>query len=102
MKDVGWMVHTILEGPVEMRECFGTAAETHTLAEVISTLFAVITMIAHDTSFDCDSLAWYKVFDSGPDGGYYSSCFVAQHERSSKGVFAVPTMQVVMYCMIAV
>jgi hypothetical protein len=100
MKDVGWVVHTILEGSIEMRKCFSTAAETHTLAEVISTLFAVITMITHDTGFDCDSLAWYKIFDSGAHSGYYSSCFVTQHERGLKGVFAVPTMQVVMYYMI--
>jgi hypothetical protein len=32
MKDVRWVIHTILKGPVEMRKGFGAAAEPHTLA----------------------------------------------------------------------
>lgn len=91
------VIHTILEGPVEMREGFGTTTKAHALAEVISTLFAVITVITHNTGFDCDSLAWYKIFDSGTDSGHYTSRFVTEHEWSLDSEIAVPTMQVVMY-----
>jgi hypothetical protein len=97
MKDVCWVVHTTLEGPVEMWEGPGTAAEAHALAKVIPTLFAVITMITHDASFDCDPLAWHKIFDPRADSCDNAPCFVTQHERSLENVVSVPAMEIVMY-----
>jgi hypothetical protein len=100
MKDVCGMVHTILKGPVEMREGASAAAEPHTLAKVISTLFAVIAVIAHDTSFNCDPLAWYKIFHAGTDSGHYAPRFVTQHEWRLYREVAIPPIQIVMYCML--
>jgi len=97
MKDMCWMVHAILEGPIKVREGFGAAAEAHILAKVISTFFAVITMITHDTGFNGDSLAWYKIFDPGTDSGHYATSFVTKHERRSESEITVPPVQIIMY-----
>ena len=49
-------------------------------------------MITHDTGFDSDSLACYKIFDSGTDSGDYAPCFVTEHEWCLESVVAVLTM----------
>jgi len=97
MKDICRVVHTTLEGPVEMWESFCTAAEAHRFAKVIPALFAVITMITHDASFDCDSLAWHEMFNSRTDSCHDAPCFVTQHEWCLESKVAVPAMQIVMY-----
>lgn len=76
---MGRMIHTALESAVQVGEGLGAAAETHTLAKVISTLFAVIAMIAHDASFDSDTLAWDEIFNPWTDSGYYAPCLMTEY-----------------------
>lgn len=64
MEDVGGVVHILLEGAIEMGECLSTAGEPETLAEVVTTLGAVSTVITHNTGLDGYSLADYKVLDT--------------------------------------
>lgn len=70
------MIHTVLESSVEMWKSFSAATEAHTLAQVISPPFTVITMITHNTSFDRNSLAGYKIFDASTDSSHDTPCFV--------------------------
>lgn len=76
MENVCGVVHTVLEGTVEMGEGFGTAAEPHALAEVVATLFAVVAVVAHDAGLDGYSLTDHNVFDARAYGGDDSTCFV--------------------------
>lgn len=80
MKNMGRVVHTILECSIQVRERFGAAAEAHALAQVIPPVFAVIAVITHDTGLDSNALARHKIFNSRADSGYYPCCFMAKYE----------------------
>jgi hypothetical protein len=82
MKNMCWVVHAILEGPVQVRERFGTAAEAHPLAEVIPSIFAVITVITHNPCLDGNTLAGYKIFDPRTNSGYYACRLMTEDEWS--------------------
>lgn len=98
MEDVSGVVHTVLEGAVEMGEGLCAAAEAHALAEVIATLFAITTVIAHDTSLDGDSLAHHEVLDTGAYGRDDAACFVTQDQGRLQHVVAISAVHVVMHC----
>lgn len=92
------VVHTVLEGPVEMGEGFGTAAEAHAFAEVVTTLFAVVAVIAHHAGLDGDTLANNNVFDAWAYSGDDAACFVAQHHGCLHGKVPVAAMEIVVDC----
>lgn len=72
------VVHPLLQGSIEMREGLCAAGEPETFAEVVSTAGAVIAIVAHDTSFDGDALAYVETADAWTDGGDDAGSFVAE------------------------
>jgi hypothetical protein len=77
-------------------KCFGTAAEAHALAEIIPPTFAVITVITHDTSLDCDALARHEIFDPRTDSGYYTCCLMTEYEWCLYREVTIPALQIIM------
>lgn len=98
MQDMCGVVEFMLEGPVQVREGFGAAAEAEGLAEIVATLGAVVARVAHDSSLDCDALAYGEAIDTFADRGDDACCFMAEDERRLKGKVAVSTMDVVVNC----
>lgn len=96
MEDVSWVVHVLLEGPIKMGEGFGATRESETLAEVVTTLGAVATIITHNASLDRYSLADYQVLDTGTNSGNDASGFVTEDQGRLEGEVAVPAMHIIM------
>jgi hypothetical protein len=96
MENMGWMLNAILKGAVGVGERFSAAAEPQAFTEIVTSFCAVITVIAHDTSLDSDSLAWKKIFDTWADGSNDSGCFVAKNERCLESKVAIFTVHVIM------
>lgn len=97
MQKVCRVAHAVLKGPVQVRERFGRAAETHALAEVVPALVAVVTVAAHDPALDRDALADTKTRDLRAKGGNGPSSFMAEHEGLLDGKVTVPTMEIVVH-----
>ena len=89
------MVHAFLECSIEVGESLGRAGESHSFAEVIAALLALVAVAAHDAALDCDALAESEVGDSGAEGGDDPGSFVAEDERGADGKVAVATVCVV-------
>ena len=96
MEDVGWVVHVLLEGSIEMGEGLGATSEAETLAEVVTTLGAEATVVAHDTGLDGYSLANHEVLDTRTNRGHDASGFVTEDQGRLKGEVAVPAVDIVM------
>lgn len=97
MKHVDGMVHDVLQCTVEMGKGFGAAGETERLAEVVSTGFAIIAIVAHDACLNGDPLAWGQ---RGYPWGYrrhYPGGFMAKNERGAKCKVAVSTVHVIVH-----
>ena len=90
------MVHVLLEGAIEVGESFGATGEPETLAEVITTLRAEATVVAHDAGFDGYSLADHEVLNARTDGGYDAGGFVTEDHGCLEGKVAVPAMDIIM------
>ena len=97
MKDVGRVIHFFLQSAIEVRKSLCTAAEPQGLAEVVAPFCAIAAVLAHDASFDGDSLSRNEIFDSGAHGRDDSRSFVAEDERSLQGKVAVPSMQEIVH-----
>jgi len=93
---VGWVVHVLLEGSIKVGEGLGAASEAETLAEVVTTLGAEATVVAHNTSLDGYSLADHEVPNTGTNRGHDASGFVAENQGCLKGKVAVPAMDIIM------
>ena len=78
MEDVGWVVHILLEGSIEMGEGLRATSESETLAEVVTTLGAKATVVAHDAGLDSYSLANHEILNIGTNRGHDASGFVTK------------------------
>lgn len=78
-----------------MRERFSAAAETHAFTEVVTTLFAIVTVVTHDASLDGYTLSWNEVFDASTYCGDDTGCLVTQDERGLDSKVAIPTTEVI-------
>ena len=57
VQDVSRVIHSALQGTVDMREGGSTTAEAHGLAEVIAAISTKTTVTAHDAGLYGDALA---------------------------------------------
>jgi hypothetical protein len=96
VEDVGRVVHILLEGPIEVGEGLRAASEPETLAEVVATLGAKATVVAHDAGLDSYSLADHEVLDVRTNRGHDASGFVTEDQWCLEGEVAVPAMDIVM------
>jgi len=96
VEDVGWVVHVLLEGTIEVREGFSATSEPETLAEVVTTLGAEATVVAHDTGLDGYSLADHKVLNTRTNRGHDAGGFVTEDHGGLEGEIAVPAMHIIM------
>lgn len=80
-----------------MGKRFCTGAKTHAFAEVISTLFAIIAMVAHDAGFDSNSLAWNDVFYASPNGSDDACCFVAENHGCLYSKITISSVKVIVH-----
>lgn len=86
----------MLEGTIEVGEGFGATGEPKTLAEVVTTLGAEATVVAHDPGLDGYSLADHEVLNSRTDGGHDAGGFVTEDHGGLEGEIAVPAMHIIM------
>jgi len=93
---VGWVVHILLEGTIEVGECFGATGEPKTLAEVVTTLGAEATVVAHDTGLDGYSLADHEVLNTRTNRGHDAGGFVTKDHGGLEGEIAVPALHIIM------
>lgn len=98
MEDMGWVVHILLEGPIEVGEGLRTASESETLAEVVTTLGAKAAVVAHDAGLDSYSLANHEVLNIRTNRSYDASGLVTEDQGCLEGEIAIPAMDVVMDC----
>ena len=96
MEDVGWMVHVLLEGTIEVGEGFGATSEPETLAEVVTTLGAEATVITHDPGLDGYSLADHEVLNTRTNCGHDAGGFVAEDHGCLEGEITVPAVHIIM------
>ena len=96
MKDVGWVVHILLEGPIEVGEGLRAAGEPETLAEVVTTLGAKATVVAHDAGLDSDSLTNHEVLDIRTNSGDDASGLMTEDQGCLEGEVSIPTMDIIM------
>ena len=96
MEDVGWVVHVLLEGPIEVREGLGATCEPETLAEVVTALGTKAAVVAHDAGLDGYSLADHDVLNTRTNSGYDASGFVTEDHGCLEGEVAVPAMDIIM------
>jgi len=90
------VVHRFLQGAIEMRERFCTAAKPHAFAQVVAAFITEPTLVALDAGFDSHSLSRNKMGDTWSDRGDDTGSFVTEDERGSQGKVAVATMDKVM------
>ena len=64
MQDVTWVVHVLLEGPIEVGECLGATGKPKSLAEVVTTLGAVTTVVAHNAGLYGYSLTDHEILNT--------------------------------------
>lgn len=96
MEDVGWVVHILLEGPIEMGEGLRAASKPETLAEVVTTLGAKATVVAHDAGLDSYSLANHEVLNVRTNSSDDASGLVTEDQGCLEGEVAIPTMDIIM------
>lgn len=90
------VVHVLLEGSIEVGEGLGATSKPEALAEVVTTLRAVATFVAHDASLDCYSLANHKILDTRADCSYDASGLMTEDQGCLEGEVAVPTVDIIM------
>lgn len=95
MEDMGGVVHALLEGAVEVGEGLRATGEAHALAEVVSTLCAVVAVVAHDAGLNGDTLAGDEVLHAWTDGGDDTGGFMAEDEGSLYGEVTVSAVEIV-------
>lgn len=95
MEDVGRVVHVLLEGSIEVGEGLRAASKPKTLAEVVTTLGAEATVVAHDASLDGYSLADHEVLNTRTNRGHNASGFMAEDQRCLEGEVAVSAVDIV-------
>ena len=93
---MGWVVHVLLEGAIEMREGLGATGEPETLAQVVTTLGAEATVVAHDAGLDGHSLADHQVLNTRTNCGYDAGGFVTEDHGGLEGKVPVPAMDIIM------
>ena len=93
---MGWVVHILLKGSIEMGEGLRATGEPETLAEVVTTLGAKATVVAHDAGLDSYSLANHEVLNTRTNRGHDASGFVTENQGCLEGEVAVPAMDIVM------
>ena len=98
MDAVRGVVHALLEGAVEVRECLCAAGEAHVLAEVVAAFGAVAAVVAHDACLYCDTLTDDEVLYTGADGCDGASSFMAEDEGCLEGKVSVASVGIVVYC----
>jgi len=92
------VVHVLLEGTIEVGEGFGATSKPKTLAEVVTTLGAEATVVAHDTRLDGYSLADHEVLNTGTNRGHDAGGFVTEDHGGLEGEIPVPAMHIIMDC----
>jgi len=90
------VVHVLLEGTIEVGEGFGATSEPKTLAEVVTTLGAEATMVAHDTGLDGHSLADHEVLNTRTNCGHNAGGFVTEDHGGLEGEIAVSAVHIIM------
>jgi len=96
VEDVGWVVHILLKGSIEMGEGLRATGEPETLAEVVTTLGAKATIVAHDAGLNSYALANHEILNTRTNRGYDASGLVAEDQGSLEDEVAVPAMDIVM------
>ena len=96
MEDVGRVVHMLLEGSIEMGEGLRATCEPKALAQVVTTLGAKATVVAHDAGLDSHSLTNHEVLNVRTNRGHDASGFVTEDQGRLEGEVAVPAMDVIM------
>lgn len=96
MEDVGWVVHVLLEGSIEVREGLSATSEPKTLAKVVTTLGAVAAVVAHNAGLDGYSLANKEILNTRTNRGHDAGGLVAKDQGSLEGEVTVPAMDIIM------
>jgi hypothetical protein len=93
---MGWVVHVLLEGSIEVGESLGATGKPKALTEVVTTLGAVATVVAHHPGLDGHSLANHKVLNTRANRGHDASGLMAEDHWCLEGEVAVPAMDIIM------
>lgn len=86
-----------MERAVEVRESFGAAAETHILAEVVSSVKAVSAFLAVYTGLNGNALANLDRSNTIADRSYNTGCFVAEYKRALEHKVAITAVDIVVH-----
>jgi len=86
------VVHMLLEGSIEVGEGLCATSEPKTLAQVVTTLGAKATVVAHDAGLDSYSLANHEVLNARTNGGHDASGFVTEDQGRLEDEVAVPAV----------
>jgi len=68
------------------------AAEAHSLAEIIATFYAEVTVSAVDASLDGDALADGQIGDAWTEGSDDPGSFMAKDKGAAYGEFAIASV----------
>lgn len=99
MEDMGGVVHTGLEGAVNVGEARSRRAEAHPLAEVVATFVAEGTGAAVDASLDGDALTNLEVSLGAAANGAHDACrLVTEDKGCADGEVTVAAVAVVVDC----
>ena len=93
---MGWVVHVLLEGAIEVGEGLGATGEPETLAKVVTTLGAEATVVAHDAGLDSHSLTDHEVLNTRTNRGYDAGGFVTEDHGGLEGKVAIPAVDIIM------
>jgi hypothetical protein len=98
VEHVRGVVNEFLEGAIQVREGLGRRAEAEALAEVVTATTAVVAVVAHHASLDCDALADDAVAHARADGGDDPRRLVTEHEWRLERKVAIATVGVIVDC----
>ncbi len=91
----GWVVDSLLQGALEVRDAFGATPEAHLLAEVVSTSPADSALAAGDADLERDPVVDLEAHDLGADGHDDARRLVAQRQRHASAEVAIGKLLVV-------
>lgn len=91
------MVHAPLQRAIEVGECFGTAAETHVLTEVVAAVTAVSAFFAVDAGLDGDTLADFEAGDAVSHCGDDTGGLMTEDKGLLENKVAVAAVDVIVH-----
>lgn len=76
---MGWVIHVLLEGSIKVGKGLSATSKPKILAEVVTVLGAVATVLAHNPGLDGHLLANHKILNVRANRGHDASGFVTEY-----------------------